>query len=170
VTLLWKEKEASAHMLRDRDTIVLLSHNPTETFRIGRILGGFLKGGDCLALIGELGSGKTCLTQGIAKGLGVPDSYAITSPTFTLLNEYPGRETALRHLDVYRLTGPADLAEIGYEEYLSGGGVMVIEWAEKIIKQIPDGAIFIRFSHLGENTRKIELTGCHERIDFGELN
>jgi tRNA threonylcarbamoyladenosine biosynthesis protein TsaE len=157
-------------MVRDRNTLVLFSHSPSETFRIGRILGEVLKDGDCIALTGELGSGKTCVSQGIAKGLGVPDSYAVTSPTFTLLNEYPGRETAMYHLDVYRLTGSADLAEIGYEEYLSRGGVMVIEWAEKIIGEIPEGALFIKFSHLGENTRKIEITGCSERIDFWELN
>jgi tRNA threonylcarbamoyladenosine biosynthesis protein TsaE len=157
-------------MVRNRKTIVLFSHSRSETFRIGWILGEVLKDGDCVALTGELGSGKTCLTQGIAKGIGVPDSYAITSPTFTLLNEYPGRETALYHLDVYRLSGSADLAEMGYEEYLSGGGVMVIEWAEKIMDQIPEEALFIKFSHLGENTREIEFTGCPERIDLWELN
>lgn len=157
-------------MFRDRNTIVLFSHSPLETFRIGRVLGEVLKNGDCVALTGELGSGKTCLTQGIAEGLGVPHNYAVTSPTFTLLNEYPGRETAMYHLDVYRLTGSADLMEIGYEEYLSGGGIMVVEWAEKIIDQIPEGALFIKCSHLGENTRKIEVKDCTERIDFWELN
>lgn len=156
-------------MVRDRNSIALFSNSPSETFRIGRILGEILKDGDCVALTGELGVGKTCLAQGIAKGLGVPESYAVTSPTFTLLNEYPGRETVLYHLDVYRLTGAADLAEIGYEEYLSGSGVMVIEWAEKIMDQIPEGALFITFSHLEENMRKIELTSCPERIDYWEL-
>jgi tRNA threonylcarbamoyladenosine biosynthesis protein TsaE len=156
-------------MVRDRNSIVLFSDGPSETYRIGRILGELLKDGDCVALTGELGAGKTCLTQGIANGLGVPESYTVTSPTFTLLNEYPGRETVLHHLDVYRLTGSADLMEIGYEEYLSGGGVMVIEWAEKIIDQIPSGALFIKLSHLEENMRRIELTGCPERIDYWEL-
>jgi len=156
-------------MVRDRNSIVLFSDSPSETFRIGRILGELLRDGDCVALTGELGAGKTCLTQGIANGLGVPESYAVTSPTFTLLNEYPGRETVLHHLDVYRLTGSADLMEIGYEEYLSCGGVMVIEWAEKIIDQIPSGALFIKLSHLEENMRKIELTGSPERIDYWEL-
>ena len=157
-------------MARDGNTIVLFSSGPSETFRIGWILGETLKDGDCVALTGELGAGKTCLTQGIAKGLGVPDSYAVTSPTFTLLNEYPGRESALYHLDVYRLAGSGDLMELGYEEYLSGGGVMVIEWAEKTMDQIPEGALFITFSHLGENMRRIELTGRPEMIDCCELN
>jgi tRNA threonylcarbamoyladenosine biosynthesis protein TsaE len=150
--------------------LILFSTSPPETFRIGRILGEALKGGDCVALTGELGAGKTCFTQGIAVGLGVPDCYAVTSPTFTLLNEYPGRDTTLYHLDVYRLNGSADLAEMGYDEYLHGGGVMAIEWAEKIMDQIPVGALFIKFSHLGENWRKIELSGCPERIDSCELN
>jgi tRNA threonylcarbamoyladenosine biosynthesis protein TsaE len=156
-------------MAQERDTVVLFSNSPVETFRIGQRLGEFLADGDCVALTGELGSGKTCLTQGIAKGMGVPDSYPVTSPTFTLLNEYRGKETALYHLDVYRLIGCPDLAEMGYEEYLSCGGVMVIEWAEKIMDQIPKGALFIRFSHLNENTRKIEITGCLKKIDFRAL-
>ena len=167
---LWKGEKTKDPMVPDRNTIALFSNSPSETFRIGRILGEILKAGDCVALTGELGAGKTCLTQGIAKGLGVPDSYVVTSPTFTLLNEYPGRESALYHLDFYRLSGSADLMEIGYEEYLSGGGVIVIEWAEKIMDQIPAGALFIKFSHLGGNMRKIELTGCPERIDSWELN
>jgi len=166
---LWKGEKTKDPMVPDRNTIALFSNSPSETFRIGRILGEILKAGDCVALTGELGAGKTCLTQGIAKGLGVPDSYVVTSPTFTLLNEYPGRESALYHLDFYRLTGSADLMEIGYDEYLSGGGVIVIEWAEKIMDQIPAGALFIKFSHLGGNMRKIELTGCPERIDSWEL-
>ena len=92
-------------MAGQRASLVLISKSPTETFRIGRILGEGLTGGDCVALTGELGAGKTCLTQGIADGLGVPDGYVVTSPTFTLINEYPGRKTSLYHLDVYRLSG-----------------------------------------------------------------
>ncbi len=151
-----------------KKSLVLFSKSPSETFRIGRILGEGLKRGDCVALTGELGAGKTCLTQGIAEGMGVPDCYAVTSPTFTLINEYPGRDAALYHLDVYRLTGSADLQEMGYEEYLLGSGVMVIEWAEKIIDSIPDEALCIRFSYMDDCLRKIEITGCPERIDFWE--
>ena len=152
----------------DRSSFVLISEGPTETFRIGKILGRGLKGGDLVALTGELGAGKTCLTQGIASGLGVPGSYTVTSPTFTLINEYPGREVALYHLDVYRLTGSADLNEMGYEEYLFGSGVLVIEWAEKIRDAIPDEALFIVIFWLDENVRKIEFSACPERIGFWE--
>ena len=150
----------------ERSVIVLLSKSPEETFRIGRILADGLKAGDIVALTGELGSGKTCLTQGIARGLGVPEGYAVTSPTFTLINEYPGRQMALYHLDVYRLTGCADLPEMGYDEYLSGRGVMVIEWAEKIREAVPVGSLFVVMTYLEEYIRKIEISGCPDRIGF----
>jgi len=144
--------------------VVLISKSPAETVRIGRILGESLKAGDVVALTGELGAGKTCLTQGIACGLGVPDNYAVTSPTFTLINEYPGREVPLFHVDLYRLQGAADLSDMGYEEYLSGGGVMVIEWADKIPDAVPDGAVCVALTYLEENVRKMELSGCRDRI------
>jgi tRNA threonylcarbamoyladenosine biosynthesis protein TsaE len=151
-----------------RSVMILLSRSPEETFRIGKILAGGLEAGDVVALTGELGSGKTCLTQGIASGLGVPGDYAVTSPTFTLINEYPGRQVDLYHLDVYRLTGCADLAEMGYDEYLSGRGVMVIEWAEKVLEAVPDDALFVVMTYMEENVRKIELSGCRERIGLWE--
>ena len=152
----------------ERSVMVLLSKSPEETFRIGRILADGLEAGDVVALTGELGSGKTCLTQGIANGLGVPESYVVTSPTFTLINEYPGRRVDLYHLDVYRLTGCAALAEMGYDEYLSGRGVMVIEWAEKIRGAVPFDALFVVMTYLEENVRKIEISGCPDRIGFWE--
>jgi tRNA threonylcarbamoyladenosine biosynthesis protein TsaE len=152
----------------ERSVIVLLSNSPEETFRIGRILADGLEAGDVVALTGELGSGKTCLTQGIASGLGVPESYVVTSPTFTLINEYPGRQADFYHLDVYRLTGCADLADMGYDEYLSGRGVMVIEWAEKVLDAVPVDALFVVMTYMEENVRKIEISGCRERIGFWE--
>jgi tRNA threonylcarbamoyladenosine biosynthesis protein TsaE len=152
----------------ERSVMVLLSKSPEETFRIGRILADGLEAGDVVALTGELGSGKTCLTQGIANGLGVPESYVVTSPTFTLINEYPGRRVELYHLDVYRLVGCADLAEMGYDEYLSGRGVMVIEWAEKVLEAVPVDALFVVMTYLEENVRKIEISGCRNRIGFWE--
>lgn len=149
----------------ERPVLVLFSKTPEETFRIGRILADGLRAGDVVALTGELGSGKTSLTQGIASGLGVPEEYAVTSPTFTLINEYPGRQMALYHWDVYRLAGCADLPDMGYEDYLSGGGVMVIEWAEKIREAVPADALFVVMTYIDECTRKIEISCCPERID-----
>jgi len=156
-------------MLLQKASLVLFSKSPSETLRIGRILGEGLKRGDCVALTGELGAGKTCLTQGIAKGLGVPDCYTVTSPTFTLINEYPGTEVALYHMDVYRLTGSADLLQMGFEEYLLGNGVMVIEWAEKIKDSLPEETLCIGLSYRDENVRNIEISGCPERIDLWKL-
>lgn len=148
--------------------IALLSNCPEETFAIGQILASNAKVGDVVALTGELGSGKTCLTQGIASGLGVPDSYVVTSPTFTLVNEYPGRELILYHLDLYRTSGCTDLAEIGFDEYLFSGGVAVIEWAEKIWEVIPDDALHVVMTYLEEHVRKIEISGCRKRIGVWE--
>jgi tRNA threonylcarbamoyladenosine biosynthesis protein TsaE len=159
-------KEAVASAAGEISSFRLVSEDPLETFRMGRILGQGLQGGDVVALTGELGAGKTCLTQGIADGLGVPAGFAVTSPTFTLINEYPGKETSLYHLDVYRLVGTEDLQETGYEECLLGGGVLVIEWAEKIREAVPDEALFIRISWMDENLRKIEISGRPDRIGF----
>jgi tRNA threonylcarbamoyladenosine biosynthesis protein TsaE len=153
-------------MVASRSSLILISNGPQATRRVGRCLGSGLKGGDCVALTGELGAGKTCLTQGIANGLGVPDGYVVASPTFTLINEYPGKETALFHLDVYRLTGSGDLDEIGYGEYLTGRGVVVVEWAEKICDYIPDRALWVTLSYLDEDARKIEISDTIDRIRY----
>lgn len=124
---------------------------------IGRIIGENLTGGDFVALTGELGAGKTCLTQGIAKGLGILEEYYVTSPTFTLINEYPGR-VSLYHMDVYRLSGSRDLENMGYEEYFYGDGVVVIEWAEKVDDIIPAEALLINLEHCNGNKRKIRIS------------
>ncbi|MCG6534303.1 MAG: tRNA (adenosine(37)-N6)-threonylcarbamoyltransferase complex ATPase subunit type 1 TsaE [Syntrophales bacterium LBB04] len=141
-----------------------ISHGPQETYSFGKSLGETLQGGAVIALMGELGAGKTCLTQGIAGGLGVPEGYVITSPTFTLINEYPGRLN-LYHMDMYRLSGVEDLDEIGYDACFTEKGVVVIEWAERIRGALPEGTIFILLKHLDENKRKVVLSDSLERID-----
>jgi len=148
--------------------MVLISRSPEETFRIGKALAEDLEAGDLIALTGELGTGKTCLTQGIASGLGVPDHYAVTSTTFTLVNEYPGQRLNLYHLDVYRLAGSSDLAEMGWEEYLYGDGVVVVEWAEKVLGALPDDSIFVVMTYLDEHERRIEISDRKNRIDSCE--
>lgn len=147
-----------------------ISGSPEETIEIGRIIGETLTPGTVVALIGELGAGKTCLTKGIARGLGIPENYHITSPTFTLINEYPGR-LPLIHLDIYRLGGAGDLTELGYEEYFYGDGVAVVEWAEKIRNILPGDAIFIELHHIDENRREIRISGRSGKIGAiaGEL-
>lgn len=145
----------------------IISRGSEETHQIGIIIGKLLVSGDVIALIGDLGTGKTHITQGIARGLGVSEAYAITSPTFTLINEYPGRHV-LYHFDVYRLQGSNDLEDMGYEEYFYGKGVSVIEWAEKIMDIIPESAITIHITFLDENTRRIEISAPEKRM--GEIS
>jgi len=130
---------------------------------IGKIIGAAAVGGDVIALVGDLGTGKTCLTQGIARGLEVPEVYPITSPTFTLINEYPGRLT-LYHFDIYRLQGAKDLEDMGYEDYFYSGGVTVIEWAERVRDILPPETLFITLNYLGEHDREMILTGDEDRI------
>jgi len=141
----------------------LISDSREQTLEVGRLIGTVLERGDIVALIGELGSGKTCLTQGMAKGLGVEENVPVVSPTFTLINEYPGK-IPLIHLDVYRLSGPRDLEDMGYEEYFEGGGIIVIEWAEKIRDILPAKTLFVSMRYIDENTREMILEGPGEKI------
>ena len=143
--------------------IEIISESAEQTWEIARFIGGKLREGDVLALSGELGSGKTCFTGGLARGLGVDEKYQITSPTFTLINEYPGR-CKLYHFDVYRLNSYTEFEDLGYEEYFSGKGIVVIEWAEKIVQVLPANTIFISFGYIDENTRKIIIKGLKSRL------
>jgi len=137
----------------------IISHSPEETARLGAILGKYLSNGSVIALTGELGSGKTCLTQGIARGLQVPEDLCITSPTYTLVNEYPGR-LRLFHVDLYRIEDVAELDEIGLDEIMGSDDVTVIEWAEKIMEALPKECLCISISIVDDHTRDFLLTGC----------
>jgi tRNA threonylcarbamoyladenosine biosynthesis protein TsaE len=150
-------------MKQEKKELEIITCSANETTQLGKCIGEKIREGDILALSGELGSGKTCFTGGLARGLGISDKYPITSPTFTLINEYPGR-CKLYHFDVYRLRGYEDLDDLGYEEYFSGKGVLVIEWAEKIDKIIPGNAFRINFEYIDENERKITIKGLKERL------
>jgi len=141
----------------------LISNSPGSTLDIGRIIGENLTGGQVVALTGELGTGKTCLTQGIAKGLGISEKYYITSPTFTLINEYPGR-VPLYHMDVYRLSGPGDLEDMGYAEYFYGDGVVVVEWAEKVADILPAGALMIDLEHGSDSDTREMRISCESDV------
>ena len=143
--------------------IEIISVSAEQTWEIARFIGGKLRKGDVLALSGELGSGKTCFTGGLARGLGVSEKYQITSPTFTLINEYPGR-CKLYHFDVYRLNSYTEFEDLGYEEYFSGKSIVVIEWAEKIIQVLPADTFFISFEYLDENRRKIIIKAPKSRL------
>ena len=143
--------------------IEIISVSAEQTWEIARFIGGKLRKGDVLALSGELGSGKTCFTGGLARGLGVDEKYQITSPTFTLINEYPGR-CKLYHFDVYRLNSYTEFEDLGYEEYFCGKGIVVIEWAEKIVQVLPADTFFISFEYLDENRRKIIIKGPKSKL------
>jgi tRNA threonylcarbamoyladenosine biosynthesis protein TsaE len=143
--------------------LTLTSSDPEETFRIGRLIGETLEEGAIVALIGELGAGKTRLTQGIARGLGIEEGYQVTSPTFTLINEYPGR-LHLVHLDAYRLSGPQDLLDMGYEEYFFSKSITVIEWADRIRDVLPDTTIVLVMTYLDPERRHIAFSGNETQV------
>lgn len=132
-----------------------ITRSPAETRRLGERIGRLLLSGDAVALIGELGSGKTVLTKGIAKGLGIKGD-PVRSPSFVLIREYSGK-IPLFHFDLYRLKKPEELNTIGYEEYFSGKGVVVIEWAERAKNFLPEEYLKVELSIVRENERKIFL-------------
>jgi tRNA threonylcarbamoyladenosine biosynthesis protein TsaE len=131
--------------------------NLQETKAFGLELAKTLKPGDIIALIGDLGTGKTTLTKSIAEGLGITEM--ITSPTFTILHEYHEGKLPLYHFDVYRINDVEEMFELGYEEYFFGQGVCVIEWADLIMEIIPKGATLIRIEYgTSENQRIYHVT------------
>jgi len=136
--------------------ISLCSHGVEETVSLGERLGQLVEPGSFIALSGDLGCGKTQFVRGVASGLGIDDSVPITSPTFTLLNEYPGR-VRLYHFDLYRLRGGDDIAELGFDEYFHGNGVCLVEWAERLGSDLPDERLDIMFEYAGETERRIDI-------------
>ncbi|HEY98544.1 MAG TPA: tRNA (adenosine(37)-N6)-threonylcarbamoyltransferase complex ATPase subunit type 1 TsaE [Dehalococcoidia bacterium] len=149
-----------------------ISHSPSDTLKLGEKIGRNLMGGSVIALIGELGCGKTLLTRGICAGLGVP-LRQVNSPTFVLVNEYRGRLPVF-HLDMYQLGAEADAVELGITDYLTRAedGVMIIEWAEKIIPLLPDDLLYINLEILSAQRRRIVFStaGKHFDVLFRELH
>ena len=131
-----------------------ISHSPAETIALARTLAATLRRGAVLALSGDLGAGKTHFVKGLAAGLGTAAS--VTSPTFTLLHEYPGGRLPLYHFDFYRLDTADEALRIGLDEYLDGDGACVIEWAEKFPALLPPHTRWLRFSHREDGARVIE--------------
>jgi len=131
-----------------------ISHSEEESLRLGMELGRSARAGTVFALCGELGSGKTVLARGIARGLGIGDD--ITSPTFTLLEIYEWRPP-LYHFDFYRIERRAEFDELGFEEYWEGDGVSVIEWAERAEGLLPESTIYIYLEYHNEHERKIRV-------------
>ena len=130
------------------------SNSAAETQLLAERIGLLAGGGTVIALVGELGSGKTAFVQGLARGLQVPDNYRITSPSFTIINEYPGR-CRLIHVDLYRIESGADLQDLGLLELLHGDGVTAIEWAERLLPDLPEEHLFIELKIIDDETRRI---------------
>lgn len=128
------------------------------TLLLGHRIGELLEPGDILALRGELGAGKTLLVRGIARGLGVPGSVRVTSPTFTIINEYAGR-LYLFHLDLYRISGPEEIETLPWQESLFGRGIAAIEWPERLGRLLPSDRMEIEIAITGEESRSISISG-----------
>lgn len=138
---------------------------PEQTERVGSILAQQLRGGEVIAFLGGLGAGKTAFTRGLAAGLGITDR--VTSPTYTIVNEYLSGRLPLFHFDMYRLSDEEELFDIGWEDYLARGGVCAVEWSENVPDALKD-AIFVRIERVSgqENGRKITIDGGNQLADF----
>lgn len=140
-----------------------ITHSPEETEKIGAALAKKLKPGTVIAYRGELGAGKTAFTRGLARGLGYLD--AVTSPTYTIVNEYLGGRLPLFHFDMYRLRSADDLWDIGWEDYLDRGGICAVEWSENVAEAL-ENPMVISIEKLDDVTRAITLEGGEALADL----
>lgn len=140
-----------------------ITNAPEQTEEIGCALGKVIKPGTVIAYRGDLGAGKTAFTRGLARGLGAKD--LVTSPTYTIVNEYLGGRLPLFHFDMYRLTSEEDLWDIGWEDYLDRGGVCAVEWSENVPEAMA-GALTVTIEKLGDTSRRITIEGGREYEDL----
>lgn len=138
----------------------LVSESVEETRQLGEALGRLARPGDILLLTGELGAGKTCLTQGIAWGLGV-EGYA-TSPTFVVVNQYQGR-LIVYHIDLYRIDTLSEVSDLGLDDYLYGDGICVVEWADKALEAFPAERLLVEMGFISETSRSIAFKPSGDR-------
>jgi tRNA threonylcarbamoyladenosine biosynthesis protein TsaE len=141
-----------------------ISHSAEQTKRVGERLGHLLHDGDVICLEGNLGAGKTCLAQGIGRGLDVRT--AITSPTFIIVNEYPlpGRAYRLHHIDLYRVGSPEEAQAIGLDELFYGDGICIIEWPEHVREMLPDEWLWVTLTYVDETKRELCFAAKGERL------
>ena len=140
-----------------------ITNSPAETEKIGAALGQVIPAGSILAYRGDLGAGKTAFTRGLARGLGTAEM--VTSPTYTIVNEYLGGRCPLFHFDMYRLRSSDDLFDIGWDDYLDRCGVCAVEWSENVDDAMED-AIYVTIEKLGENARRITIEGGEDLAPF----
>ena len=153
----------------DNKTIEITTHSADETIELGRRIGAVLQGGEVLALIGNLGTGKTHLIKGIALGLEARTAQQVTSPTFVLVNEYFGRSGAIHiyHIDVYRIESIAEFQALGFDEYCRPDSVVLVEWADKIRPALEGlETIDVRLEHVSKNKRKIIIQNPPEHLSM----
>jgi len=136
--------------------MIFYTHSPEETEALGQRLAAQLQPGTVIAFLGDLGAGKTAFTRGLARGLGSSDR--VTSPTYTLVNEYLGGKMPLFHFDMYRLGSSDELFDIGWEDYLERDGVCAVEWSENVSDAM-EGALFVTIEKTGEDSRQITIEG-----------
>jgi tRNA threonylcarbamoyladenosine biosynthesis protein TsaE len=144
--------------------VVFQTRSTSETIRLGKRIGRLLIVGDVVALVGELGAGKTQFIKGLAAGVGIGNPTYISSPSFTLINEYPGK-IPFYHVDLFRLERETEAEELGLEDYFQGEGITAIEWADKIPSLLPKEMLFIHIAYTGKNTRSIEMIGKGKRFE-----
>ena len=140
-----------------------LTSSPEQTEAVGEALAAQLHPGDVIAYYGGLGAGKTAFTRGLARGLGVCEP--VTSPTYTIVNEYLSGRMPLFHFDMYRLSSSEELFDIGWEDYLARGGVCAVEWSENVDDALAD-AICVRIERTGDDSRRITISGGNELENF----
>ena len=140
-----------------------ITKSPEETERLGERLGQTLRGGEVIAYLGDLGAGKTAFTRGLARGLGI--TMRVTSPTYTIVNEYTGGRLPLFHFDMYRLGSSDELFDIGWEDYLLRGGVCAVEWSENV-RDAMEEAITVSIEKTDDETRRITIEGRKDDADL----
>ena len=142
-----------------------ITNSPEETERVAQAFAPLLRPGTVIAYEGDLGAGKTAFTRGLAKGLGIKDT--VTSPTYTIVNEYLSGRLPLFHFDMYRLTSSDDLFDIGWEDYLDRGGICAVEWSENVSDALGDKVFRVIIEKVDETTRKITFEGGYGCVDLG---
>jgi tRNA threonylcarbamoyladenosine biosynthesis protein TsaE len=151
-----KSKPSGREATSTSDRLSVVTTGERETIELGKKLGRLLGPQDVVAVIGELGSGKTRFIKGLAAGAGVTHGNLVVSPTYTLINEYPGT-VPFYHIDAYRLNSARDLLELGVEEYLFSKGITVIEWADRAADALPESHLRVTMTHVSPRKRKITI-------------
>lgn len=150
-----------------REILSVVTNSEADTQAVAAQLAGRLETGDVIALLGILGAGKTCFVKGLARGLGLTDTTIVRSPTFILASEYP-TFPPLYHLDAYRLSGAAELEDIGFDDYIAGDGICVVEWADRVDKCLPPSHLVVIITIVSETRRRVSLSWsgpiCERRI------